>query len=87
MQRLPHDATSDLAVDQPTGRAPRTIFDLLTAYHASLDNMRNWLREAELSELERVAIADAWQSEMREWFRSNGHCFACNRALERCGCA
>jgi len=64
-----------------------TIFDLLTAYHRSLDNMTSWLDEAGLDEIERVGIADAWLSEMSDWFRSHGYCFACNRSLDRCCCA
>jgi hypothetical protein len=66
--------------------APLTIFDLLSAYHRSLDDMRAWLDEAGLPELERIALADAWQTEMHAWFKSHGYCFACNRALERCAC-
>ncbi len=72
----------------PTKRdtAPETIFDLLSAYHASLDNMKAWLDEADFSEVERVGIADAWQSEMSAWFTSKGYCFGCNRPLSRCLC-
>lgn len=69
-----------------TGPSALTIFDLLTAYHKSLDSMKAWLAEAPMSELERIAIADAWQAEMRAWFRDNGFCFACNRPLVRCTC-
>ena len=64
----------------------RTIFDLLQDYNRSLRNMRAWLDEAGLDELDRVGIADAWQSEMRAWFRAHGFCFGCNRVLERCDC-
>ncbi|NJN64441.1 MAG: hypothetical protein HC882_05885 [Acidobacteria bacterium] len=67
-------------------RPPKTIFDLLTTYHRSLDNMKRWLEESDLDEIERIGIADAWQGEMHAWFRANGYCFACNRALERCTC-
>jgi hypothetical protein len=70
----------------PTEQAP-TIFDLLQAYHRSLENMRGWLAEVTLSELERIALADAWQEEMRAWFRENGYCFGCNREISRCHCA
>lgn len=66
---------------------PLTIFDLLSAYHRSLDNMRAWLDEAEFDEVERMGIVDAWQAEMMEWFRSHGYCFGCNKALQRCGCS
>lgn len=64
----------------------RTIFDLLQDYHRSLRNMHAWLDEAGLDEVERVGIADAWQAEMRAWFRAHGFCFGCNRPLERCDC-
>lgn len=64
----------------------QSIFELLSAYHRSLDSMRVWLDEADLSEVERIGIADAWQSEMRDWFRVHGYCFGCNRPLARCRC-
>ncbi len=67
--------------------AGRSIFDLLSTYHRSLDNMKRWLQESDLDEVERIGIADAWQSEMNEWFRDHGYCFACNRPLVRCSCA
>jgi hypothetical protein len=63
-----------------------SIFELLSAYHRSLETMKAWLDEAELAEAERMGIADAWQAEMSAWFRSNGFCFACNRPLDRCSC-
>lgn len=67
-----------------------TIFELRRAYHDSLDNMRGWLGDKHLSgglsKLDRVAILDAWQQEMIEYFARHGHCFACNRRLSRCRC-
>lgn len=66
--------------------APRSIFQLLSAYHQSLENMRVWLSEVELSDLERIAIVDAWQDEMKQWFGENGYCFACSKPLGRCNC-
>ena len=69
------------------GASVRTIFELLTAYHRSLDNMKSWLSDAPLSRVERIGIIDAWQDEMREFFEQNGHCFGCNRRLDRCQCA
>ena len=71
----------------PPGRSPLTIFDLLTAYHRSLENMKAWLAEAGLDPDERAAIADAWQEDMVAWFREHGYCFVCHRPLERCRCA
>ena len=67
-----------------------TIFDLRTAYHDSLLNMRGWLGDTavsgRLTMLDKLSILDAWQQEMVEFFERNGHCFACNRALGRCEC-
>jgi hypothetical protein len=77
-----HTASETLAADP----AMRTIFDLLTAYHRSLENMRSWLDDAPLSRVERIGIIDAWQEEMREFFEEHGYCFGCNRRLDRCSC-
>jgi hypothetical protein len=67
-----------------------SIFDLRRAYHDSLSNMRGWLGDTSLSGnltvLDRLSILDAWQQEMVEFFERHGHCFACNRRLERCRC-
>lgn len=67
------------------------IFELRTAYHNSLANMRVWLGDTSLSGqltvLDRLSILDAWQQEMTEFFERNGYCFACNRRLPRCECA
>jgi hypothetical protein len=70
--------------------ASPSIFDLRRAYHTSLANMRGWLLDRELSarltSLDRMSILDAWHEEMVEFFEQHGHCFACNRRLERCSC-
>lgn len=67
-----------------------TIFHLRQAYHDSLSNMRGWLGDTSLSGrltvLDRLSILDAWQQEMVEFFERHGHCFSCNRRLERCRC-
>jgi hypothetical protein len=67
-----------------------TIFDLRRAYHDSLSNMRGWLGDTSLAGrltmLDKLSILDAWQQEMVEFFEHNGHCFACNRPLDRCTC-
>ena len=67
-----------------------TIFELRTAYHNSLANMRVWLGDSTLSGrltvLDRLSILDAWQQEMLEFFEKNGYCFACSRRLNRCVC-
>jgi len=66
------------------------IFELRTAYHNSLANMRVWLGDSSLSGrltvLDRLSILDAWHQEMTEFFERNGYCFVCNRRLERCEC-
>ena len=71
--------------------AAMTIFDLRRAYHNSLSNMRGWMEDSSLSGsltlLDRLSILDAWQQEMVEFFEKNGHCFSCNRRLERCRCS
>lgn len=72
--------------EQTVSEEPRSIFELLSAYHQSLENMRLWLAEADLNDLERIAIVDAWQDEMKQWFGENGYCFACNKPLGRCNC-
>lgn len=68
-----------------------TIFELRTAYHDSLDNMRVWLGDSALSGnltvLDRLSILDAWQQEMLEFFERNGYCMQCSRRLSRCACA
>lgn len=71
---------------QRPGDVPPTIFDLLHAYQRSLDSMRHWLDDAEISDLERISIVDAWQDEMKRWFYDHGYCFACNKSLGKCGC-
>ena len=64
----------------------KNIFQLLSEYHTSLDNMRDWLHDSSLDEVERMGIIDAWQEEMRQYFKKHGFCFACNRPLSRCRC-
>ena len=67
-----------------------TIFELRQAYHTSLANIRGWLGDSTLSGrltvLDRLSILDAWHQEMVEFFEKHGHCFACNRPLDRCRC-
>jgi len=66
------------------------IFHLRRAYHNSLSNIRGWLGDdnlsGQLTVLDRLSILDAWQQEMVEYFEKHGHCFSCNRRLERCDC-
>ena len=67
-----------------------TIFEVRTAYHNSLANMRNWFGDegvsGRLTVLDRLSILDAWQQEMVEFFEKNGYCFTCSRRLDRCHC-
>lgn len=67
-----------------------TIFQLRSAYHDSLANMRGWLTDHSVSGgltvLDRLSILDAWHQEMVEFFERNGYCFTCNRRLLRCQC-
>ena len=79
-----HDTHQHAAA--PSRERRLTIFELLSEYHRSLDSMKRWLETADLSESERIGIADAWQHEMVDWFRSHGYCFGCNRPLDRCHC-
>jgi hypothetical protein len=72
----------------------KTIFDVLTHYHRSLENMRTWLQERPpeslpadpAEDVERIGLVDAWQEEMKDYFRTHGFCFACNRPVSRCRC-
>lgn len=82
-----HQSSTPALLDPPRPAGPAKIFELLRAYHTSLETMRLWLDAAELSDDERIGIADAWQSEMKALFRESGFCFACNRSLDRCVCA
>jgi len=86
MRTTTNKVTLPIDPAEPLG-GPVGIFELLRAYNASLETMQLWLDAAELSEVERIGIADAWQGEMREMFRANGYCFSCNRRLARCRCA
>jgi len=64
----------------------KTIFELLSDYHKSLENMKSWLGDLPLDDVERVGLVDAWQEEMKDYFRRHGFCFACNKPLSRCSC-
>ena len=66
------------------------VFELRSAYHHSLSNMREWFHDrsvsGHLTVLDRLSILDAWQQEMVEFFERNGYCFTCCRRLDRCRC-
>ena len=90
-ESLPHGkrfAVPFVSLSVPSERPMRTksIFQLLTEYHTSLDNMRSWLHDSTLDEVERMGIIDAWQEEMKQYFKKHGFCFACNRPIPRCQC-
>jgi hypothetical protein len=62
------------------------IFDLLRIYHESRENIRLLVELSTMADYEKIGFIDAWQEEMADFFRQNGYCFACNRALARCDC-
>jgi hypothetical protein len=65
----------------------KKIFDLLRAYHESRENIRLLLEMSDMADYEKMGFIDAWQEEMADFFALHGFCFACNRKLDRCGCA
>ena len=60
--------------------------ELMRIYRRSLENMKNWLQDADLRLDEKLGIIDAWLEELREFYRQNGHCFACEQPLDACTC-
>jgi hypothetical protein len=60
--------------------------ELRQIYRRSLQNMHEWLDDSPLRFDEKLGIIDAWQEELRAFYVSNGHCFACDRPLEACAC-
>ncbi len=69
----------------PTGESGR-IFELLSTYNRSRENIRLLLDLSGMSDFEKVGFVDAWQDEMVDFFAHHGYCFACNRHLDRCEC-
>src|SRR5260221_11902828 len=59
------------------------IFDLLRIYHESRENIRLLVEMSAMADYEKIGFIDAWQEEMADFFRQNGYCVACNRALAR----
>lgn len=85
------NVTSGSAAEAGTAEAVAlSIFELRTAYHNSLSNMRGWLGDTRVSgrltTLDRLSILDAWRQEMLEFFEHHGYCFKCSRRLDRCRC-
>ena len=64
----------------------KTTRELVLIYRRSFENMREWLQDSPLRADERLGIIDAWQEELRRFYRENGHCFACDRTLDTCTC-
>lgn len=60
--------------------------ELALIYRRSLDNMRSWMSDSPLRVDEKLGIIDAWQEELRLFFRENGHCYACCEQLDSCLC-
>ncbi|NIV39556.1 MAG: hypothetical protein GWN58_62150 [Anaerolineae bacterium] len=61
--------------------------ELNTIYVRSLENMRLWLSDSPLRFDEKLGIIDAWQEELRLFYKEHGHCFACCQLLDACLCA
>ena len=60
--------------------------ELMRIYRRSLENMRRWLHESSLRLDEKLGIIDAWQEELRVFYRQHGHCFGCDQPLDSCRC-
>ena len=67
--------------------ARKTSEELREIYRRSLENMRDWLRDSSLRADERAGVVDAWQEDLRAFFRDHGHCFSCERPLDHCTCS
>jgi hypothetical protein len=66
---------------------PKTSEDLMKIYRRSLENMREWLRTSSLRFDEKLGIIDAWQEELRAFYREHGHCYGCDHPLDACLCS
>ncbi len=64
----------------------KTTEELMGIYRRSLENMRQWLEDSELRFDEKLGIIDAWQEELRAFYREHGHCFGCDQPLDACRC-
>ena len=61
--------------------------ELTQIYRRSLQNMREWMGSSPLRFDEKLGIIDAWQEELRIFYRENGHCYACGEQLDGCLCS
>ena len=74
-------------VDQPGKTATdRKAQDLMKIYRRSLANMRDWLQDSPLRFDEKLGIIDAWQEELRAFYKEHGYCYACDRLFDECQC-
>jgi hypothetical protein len=64
----------------------RTSDELSRIHQRSLENMREWMGDSPLRFDEKLGIIDAWQEELRLFYKENGHCFACGEMLDGCLC-
>ena len=67
--------------------AVKNTEELTVIYRRSLENMRQWLGDSPLRFDMKLGIIDAWQEELRLFFKENGHCYACSSPLDGCLCA
>ncbi|MFQ5766727.1 MAG: hypothetical protein ACE5ID_01905 [Acidobacteriota bacterium] len=64
----------------------KTAEDLMRIYRHSLANMKEWLADSPLRLDEKLGIIDAWQEELRAFYREHGHCYGCDEPLDQCTC-
>ncbi|MFQ5671105.1 MAG: hypothetical protein ACE5HD_11400 [Acidobacteriota bacterium] len=65
----------------------KTTAEIMSIYRQSLENMREWLESSTLRLDEKLGILDAWQEELRAFYREHGHCYGCDRPLDDCSCS
>ena len=63
--------------------AVKNTEELTVIYRRSLENMRQWLGDSPLRFDMKLGIIDAWQEELRLFFKENGHCRFDSRYLLR----
>ena len=70
----------------PENGGLKSTEDLMRIYRQSLKNMKEWLRDSPMRLDEKLGILDAWQEELKAFYRQHGHCFACDQPLPNCRC-
>ena len=84
---LPREATNiKVTVMIEERQAVKNSEELTRIYRRSLQNMREWMGDSPLRFDEKLGIIDAWQEELRIFYRENGHCYACSEQLDSCLC-